>query len=351
MQAFGSDRVRTAGGKVILHSNISKGWKARVAKSNTHAEFPGTAVLWDEQYFEVIVAEALPGGGLRYVLEPWRDDHTIRVFDHYDEAAEARRIDDYRRAKAQRKKSLGARLSGILLGQLPAPVQKHLENELGVTPSRMTLLSCIPSIVLLGVCVWLQSSAKLALRHSPVPFWLWLLALGLLVESAIRFNVAMLQGRGMGTLFGFVAYAFVWLINPGRAKWPKPFEEERGNKLFTIAPPDDVALRDSLETRGPLLTLLPKSDQLALAERYGFDYRKHAYGLAWIILVGSTFGVVSSLVKVAEDGSFSAFTSLVLAGALAVEQVMRLSAFKRGPAGSFLAVIVRPFLRGFLERG
>lgn len=351
MQPYGGDRVRTAGGKILLHSNISKGWKARVAKSTTHSEFPGTAVLWDEQYFEVIAAELLPQGGVRYVLEPWRDDHTIRVFDHYDDATEAKRLDDYRRAKAQQKKSLGARLSGILLGQFPAPVQKHLENELGVSPPAMTLLSCIPSLVLLGVCAWLTASAKLGKGPPPVPFLLWLLAFGLVLESAFRFQVAMMQNRGMGTLFGFVGYTLFWLIMPTRRNWPKPFTAERGDKLFTLPPPDDVALRDSLETRGPLLTLLPKSDQLALAERYGFDYRRHAFGLAWIILGSSAFGVVSSIVKVADSGSVSALASLILAGALVIEQIARLAAFKHGPAGSFLSVLVRPFMRSLLERG
>lgn len=351
MQPYGGDRVRAAAGKIILHSNLSKGWKARVAKHGTHSEFPGTAVLWDEHYFEVIAAELLPLGGVRYVLEPWREDHTIRVFDHYDDATEARRLEDFRRAKAQRKMSLAARLSSIFLGLLPAPVQKHLENELGVTPSAMTALSCIPSVVFLGVCAWLTASARLSNDQGPLPLLLWLLVIALVIESAFRFHVAMVQGRGMGTLFGLVGYALFWLIMPKRGNWPKPFEEERGNKIFTLPAPDDVALRDSIETRGALFTLLPKSDQLALAERYGYDYRQHAFGLAWIILVGSAFGVVSSWVKVADSGSVSAFVSLIVAGALAIEQIARLNAFKHGPAGSFLGVVVRPFVRSFLERG
>lgn len=351
MLPYGGDRVRTAGGKIILHSNLSKGWTARTAKTNVHSEFPGTAVLWDEEYYEVIGAEVMAQGGVRYVLVPWREEHTIRTFDHYDEATEARRIEDYRLAKKQQKQSVGARLAGMLLGQFPAQVQKHLENELGVSPARMTITSCIPSVVLLGICVWLHSSATLNKTVSPVPLWLWLLALGMVAESAIRFQVAMLQARGMGSLLGFVAYSFFWLLSPKKSRWPKPFAEEKGHKLFTLPPPDDVALRDSLEMRGPWLTLLTKEEQLALAERYGFDYRKHAFGLAWIIFVGSTFGVVSSLVKVADSGSISAGISLLVAGAMAVEQAVRLAAFKHGPAGSFLGVLVRPFMRSLLERG
>lgn len=351
MQPYGGDRVRTAGGKIILHASIAKGWTARVAKTNVHSEFPGTAVLWDDAYFEVIAAEVMQQGGVRYVLEPWRDDHTIRVFDRYDEETEARRLEDFRRARAQRKQSLGASLSGVILGHFPSAVQRRLEDELGVTPSRMTIISCIPAVVLLGACVWLATGATLSKTQSPVPLWLWPVAVGWLLESAVRFQTAMLQARGMGSLFGFFAYSIVWLLNPNRKTWPRPFEEEKGHRIFTLPPADDVALRDSLEVRGPLLTLLSREEQLALEKRFGFDYRRHAYGLAWILLAGSTFGVVSSLVKVADSGSVSALISLLIAGALAIEQLIRLSAFKRGPAGSFLGVLVRPFMRSLLERG
>lgn len=352
MHPYGGDRFRTVGEKFILHARISKGWTARVAKTNTTAEYPGTAVLWDNEYFEVVAAELLPQGGVRYVLEAWRDDHVIRVFDSYDEATEARRLEDFRAASVQRKKSVGARFMGILLGHFPSHVQKHLEHEYGVTPARMTILSCLLPLALLGICVWLKADAALRKAESPVPVWVWFLALGMLVESAMRFLVAMSQNRGMGSLLGFIAYIPFWYLTPARQKWPKPWAEERGlSASFTIPPPDDVAIRDSLEVRGVWLTLLTPAEQLRLAERFGFDYRKHAYGLSWIILAGSVLGAVSSFVKVADSRSFSALISLIVAGALAIEQVLRLIAFKRGPAGSFLGVLVRPFMRDLLERG
>lgn len=350
MLPYGGDRVRTAGGKIILHSNISKGWTARRAKTNVHAEYPGTAVLWDDQYFEVINATLLPQGGVRYVLEPWREEHVIRVFDHYDEETEARRLADFRAAQAQRKKSVGARFAGILLGHFPGHVQSHLENELGVSPAAMTILSCIPSVVLLGICAWLYSDSKLRQVPSPVPFWLWLLALALVFESTVRFFIAMSQSRGAGSLFGAFAYIAFFYFGANRRNWPSPYATARGNALFTLPPPDDVALRDKLETRGAFLTLLSPAEQLRLAERYGFDYRKHAFGMTWVILIGSAVGVISSIMKLA-DGKASALISLVVAGALTLEQLGRLAALKRGPAGSFLAVFVRPFTRDLLERG
>ena len=122
MLAYGSDRSRLAGGKVVLHAHFSKGWTARTAKSGVRGEHPGTAVLWGDQYFEVIAADVLPAGGVRYVLAPWPDNETIRVYESYHEASEARRIEDYQAALRQQQQSLAARLSGMFLGHLPAVV-------------------------------------------------------------------------------------------------------------------------------------------------------------------------------------------------------------------------------------
>src|SRR5688572_25584236 len=166
MHPYGGDRLRNAGGKIILQASLPKGWVARKPKG-VHAEYPGTAVLWDGEYFEVITAERVTETAVRYVLEPWRDEHVIRDFQHYDEATEARRIADHRAAASQRKKSFLSRLSGMFLGHFPTHVQEHLQNELGVTPSRMTIASCIPALLLLGVMVWLYSEAKLQRVPSP----------------------------------------------------------------------------------------------------------------------------------------------------------------------------------------
>ena len=352
MLAYGGDRVRSAGDKVILHSAISKGWTPRRAKTAVHAEYPGTAVLWEEQYYEVVTAELLPLGGIRYVLVPWRDDHVIRVSDRYDEESEAARLADYRAAAAQRKKSIGARVAGVLFGHFPAHVQEHLQNELGVMPARMTIISCLPIVGALGVCAYLTADAALAEEPSPVPIWLAILLLPLMLESGVRFLVAMQQNRGMGSLLGTIAYVLFWYATPAKKKWPSPFEPGRGHELFTLPPPDDVVLRDKLEMRSTWMTLLTPAEQTHLAERYGYDYRSHAYGLTWIILIFSAAGAVSSAVKVVDgNGGFSALSSLVIAGLLAVEQVSRLLTLKRGPAGSVLGVLVRPFMRDMLERG
>ena len=350
MVPYGSDRSRRVAGKVILHSALSKGWTARTPKKGTHSEFPGTAVLWGEHYFEVVEASAVDGGGVRYVLEPWRDELTMRVVDRYDEESERRRHADYELAKAQRRLSVGARLAGVILGHLPEKVQNRIGNELGVMPARMTLVSTIPSLLFLGACAWLTASARLRQEPSTASMLLWI-ALVMVAESGVRFLVVMQQGRGIGSVLGYIGYTLFWLVSPKRAKTISPFEQERGFKVVITDAPADVALRDAIEMRSPLMTLLTPKEQTLLAERYGFDYRRHAKGVAWTILLCASLGIASSFARIVVDRSFSAMISFSIAAIVVLEQVSRLAVLRRGPAGSFLGFLVRPLLRGFLERG
>ncbi|PYQ28288.1 MAG: hypothetical protein DMF56_15865 [Acidobacteria bacterium] len=328
----------------MLFSRIAKGWTARVPRSHTHAEHPGTAVLWDEQYYEVLNADVMQGGGIRYVLAAWRDDMTFRDFQTYDDASEARIAADWEAAMRQRKHGKLAWFSGMLLGHLPAPIQNRIANEYGVSAPRMTLLSMIPSLVLLGVCVWLYAGARLKMEASPVPVWVWVIAMYSLAESAMRYLVYMGQSRAMGSLPGTIVYAILSIIAPQRFPWPR----ERGSETFTLAPDEDVVRLDRITMRMPLFTLLSPAEQHRLAQRYDFDYREHAYTPAYILLCGALFGVIVEVQRVRGAGGISAWISLIVAGVLVVEQLVRLATFARRPAGSVLAPVVRLFVRGYL---
>lgn len=349
MQAHGSDRFRASGERAILLSPIPKGWVPRTPASGTHAEFPGTAVLWDDRYFEVVAADATPAGGVRYVLEPWRDDQVMRTVEQYDDEAEARRHAEHELVLRQNRNSQAARVAGVVLGHLPTHVQNHLAHELGVSPSRMTIVSCIPAVVLFGSCVYLAAEAAINQQPSPVPLWLFLVAGGLLLDAGVRFNVAMAQDRGIGSLPGMIAYTIYWHLSPRRGQLPSPFIAERGDRLFSLPAADDVALRDSIEMRGPLLSLLSAAEQERLAARYGFEYRRHARPLTWLLLICAAFGVITSVINLRDAATLSAALSLLVAGAIALEQVVRLRALRDGPAGSILGTLVRPFLRDLLE--
>ena len=267
MQSYGSDRVLSAGDKVVLHSRLPKGWTPRTPKTLTHSEFPGTAVLWGDAYYEVISAEGLPAGGVRYVLAPWADHHAIRIAEPYDAESEAQRLADHEAAARQRKRSKAATVFAFVLGHLPSHVQNHFANELGVGPARMTLLSIVPSLTFIGACVWLYVDSIMESTPSPISGAMWIFAAFLFFDSAVRFLVAMSQNRAMGSLPGFFAYLVFWLLAPNRGKLVSPFAANKGEKVFMLPPPDEVARRDAYEMRAPLLTLLAPAEQALLAQR------------------------------------------------------------------------------------
>lgn len=334
MLTHGSDRARRAGERVILQSAIPKGWTARVPKTNTSAEHPGTAVLWDDEYFEVVEASALPTGGVRYVLMAWREEHAMRTVSHYNAESEALRIEDHQRVLRQRKVSLAARFSGLFLGLLPADVQNHLENELGVRATTLTITSCITPVAIAGLCVYLQVDARMRGSESPLPAILLLIVVPLAFESFIRFFVAMSQSRPMGSIAGVLGYGIYRLVS-GKGT-PAP---ARGTSVAYIEPSEEVVLRGSFEIKEPLLTLLAPADQKLLAQRFGFDYRRTAFIVASVILILAAIGAITS----------KSAPGMLIAAAVAIEQALRLVALRRGPAASIFAPLVRPFARNLLR--
>lgn len=346
MRAYGSDRFRASGGKLILHSRLGKGWTPRTEKTLTHAEFPGTAVYWDDQYYEVLSADLLPAGGVRYVLAAWRDEHAIRDFRRYDAESEARLAADFEKAKRQRKHSAAARVAAMFLGHLPAHVQMHLGNELGLFPHRLTLWSIVPVLVTFGLFVYVSVDRYMSGSPNPIPDWALLLSFFMVAESVFRFLVAMTQLRAMGSAAGVLAYVAYWLLHRNRQRIVSPFASAKGEGLMQLPPPPGVEEQDALMMRAPLLTLLTPAEQTRLAERYGFDYRQHAYGITWAMLVCAALGIATMWPKAPH--SVSALVSLVCATLVALEQAVRLLAFRRGPAGSVFGALVRPFARDLL---
>jgi hypothetical protein len=346
MRAFGSDRVRPGKGEqMILFCRRSKGWTPRVPKTLTRAEHPGTAVLWEDRFFEVVSEEKGTEGGVRYVLEPWRDNHVIRVSEPYDEASESRREADHRASAVRQKSRKAANLAGMFTGHLPAVVQDYLGSEIGILPTKLTALSLILPFLFL---VWLLNDyARRTMDPNAPPMPLALLLIGgyLFIESGIRLNIVWLHRRPIGSAAGLFAY-LIYYIAVGRYSGAiSPFTKVRGHQLYITQPPDDVALQDAFAMREPLLTLLSPAEQAAMAERFGFNYRKHASIVALVLLGFSSAGVITSLVSLQQGPRLSAIVSLILAGIVGAEQVFRLGALQRGPAGSVLAIVVRPFAR------
>ena len=338
MRPYGSDRIRRAGGeRVVLASRLSKGWVPRAAKTLTSAEFPGTAVLWDEQYFEIVEARAGAAGGVEYVLEPWRAQHVMRVVEQYDEASEAARIAAHREHVAREKGRKAANAFALLTGHLPAVVQNAIADDLGLLPARLTFISILGEyVVVVGFFLWIVSHV---LRREPPPLALIIITALLAVESTARFVVNFTQSRPIGSSAGLFAYIVWWLLTGRRAT--SPFAVAKGWNVVIGATPDERKMHDLLMMREPLLTLLPAREQHRIAERFGYDYRRQSAVIAVGILVFSLIGVASSLAR-------DALVAFLVACALAGEQVYRLAVMRRRPVGSVFGILVRPFVRKFL---
>jgi hypothetical protein len=337
MQAFGSDRARQGDGEqIILSSRRSKGWTPRVAKTLTSAEFPGTAILWEERYFEVASVQPLQHGGVRYVLEPWRDHHAMRVTDRYDAESEAARAEEYRRSLQHEAARKTANFAGVITGNLPAIVQEHLARELGILAPRLTFISiCGTWVVIFAIVL---GCVSYTMRMEPMPLVLVVPAIYLGIENSIRFLIYWTQSRPIGSTIGWIGYALFHFIT---ARGPSPFGVEKGYAVRIGEPPDEIAMRDSLAVREAFVTLLTPQDQRRVAERFPYDYRKTSRAVAVAILLAAVVGIVSSYVR-------GAAIALIVAAALAFEQVVRLAAFQRGPAASVLRFVVRPFVRKLL---
>jgi hypothetical protein len=339
MQAYGTDRVRRGNGEQwIILSSRSKGWVPRTPATMTTRDRPGIAILCEEKYYEVVAA-TVAGTGVRYVLEPWRDEHVMRVVEAYDEASEAHRETDHRDVVRRDRGRISANLLGLLTGQLPGPVQERMGNELGIWPARLTLISILPAMVVVGLVVNLYVHRRMA-GEAPLPGWTFVLAGYLLFESALRFLVAMTQNRPLGSLAGFLAYSLYYVVAPNRTTLVRPVESARESLVPEVG--EDVAASDRYHLIEPLLTLLPPGDQHRLAQRFGFDYRKMAAIVAAVILSFSVLGAGTAVGALLEGGGLSPMLSLIVSGALAAEQGVRLHKLRRGPAGSVLGVIVRP---------
>ena len=348
MRPFGSDRVRAGHGEQwIVVARRSKGWLSRVPKTLTSAEHPGTAVLWEDRFFEVVTAEAAPGSAVRYVLEPWPDNHVIRVSEPYDEGSEQGRASEHHSAVRREKGRKAANLAGIFTGLLPAIVQEQLGNEIGIQPAKLTSLSLL---VPLAYLIWFANEfVRRTFVREPVPIPLFVLAVYLFFESIVRLNIAWFHRRPIGSALGFFPYLLFYLFAGKRSGAVSPFAVPKGQRLFITQPTDDVALRDAYTMREPLLTLLSVEEQKALEQRFGYNYRKPAFIVAWFLLAMSAAGVVTAVASLQYGPRISAILSLVVAFAIGGEQVLRLQALRRGPAASMLAFVVRPFTRKLLR--
>jgi hypothetical protein len=340
---FGGDRlVEAKDGLVILETRAHKGWSARVPASPVSVEHPGTAVRWEDEFWEVRLVEE-GEGVVRYGLAPWDDRHVFRAVSEYSEAAEGvRRAERAELASMTKKRRLSLALA-LLAGHLPGPVQQRMEQDFGAPAARLTMISAFPLALFGAFCAfWLiylafaggfgvATGDARAMGALPTSTGVLLFGALLGVESAMRAGIAFLQGRPAGSLFGAIAYE-VWR----RAK-REPLEVEWRPARGDV--PDDRRLLDAYRMREPLAALLSPAEQVDLAERFGFDPIR--WGRRTALLLLSFFGLVGWRAMDLGDTLV-----LLAATAICLEQVLRIVRLARGEAaGSVLGVFIRPLMR------
>ena len=346
---LGRDRIAgVREGKLLLSCGEPKGWRAREPMTATSPEHPGTCVRWEEQLFEVEDLETRADGSLCYTLALWDDRHAIRVIATYDAGTEAARTRETRDGVRRTEGRTALLLAAPLVGSLPAPVQERLELEYNVHASTLSLASALP-LFFFGVFSIVARGVTAAGGPVLLPVPVMLLGHYLFVESALRLAVALLQGRGIGTVAGTLLYE-AWRLSGRGADRARGRAVAPEKSVFQVEARDpweeDV---DRFHLLEPVLSFLDEKDQSALAARFGFDGSKWARTSAIFLLVALGPFAVTALLGFLLAPEVSDLLVLLLAGGLCVEQVARLRrAARKKPAPSVLGLFVRPLTRGLV---
>ncbi len=199
---FGTDHLDVAPeGRLAIHATAAKGWHGAVAPTQTSPAHPGTAVHWEDELWEVVSAQDLPGGGARYELSRWNERHATRHVVRYDEASERLLAEGRKRDGRRARGWVRVLLLSPLYGLLPASAQHRIEDETAFPATVMTLASAIPLFVF-GVFSLISLLAGAVGGGSLFPTGLAVAGVYFLAESSARLTVAMAQGRAIGSLIG-----------------------------------------------------------------------------------------------------------------------------------------------------
>jgi hypothetical protein len=253
-------------GVVVLSERLDLGWRPREAGR------PGSAVLWDEEGFEVVDRQPWRGGG-RWVLEPWNREDVMRVVASLDERTVASVADEAR----EKQQTAGLRpvlwLSAPLLGFAVARWQRRWRDRWNYPAALATTLSALLELVVGAACM-IELIAAMGAGQSIFPWLpkpLVMIGLYVFIEGAVRLAQVFSDSEPIGTLFGLVVSVVDRPRTPAPIPVPAPtvraFDREKGT-LDLLSP---IQRRD-WEVPG----LLPYR-----GDRYAME-RTERLGEAWV---------------------------------------------------------------------
>lgn len=160
------------------------GWKRRMLAEDGKMTFPGSAVLFENRYYEIIDDEVDHKSGRHfYYLKSWEERFPIRVQFPYTKG-ECERLAQQRRENAEKStRTALIRMFMPVVGLLPAAEQNKIQNEYGIPSVRMTTWSSLVFFVI-GAFSTIMTLAAMFTGMDVSP----LLRLGcyFFLESAVR---------------------------------------------------------------------------------------------------------------------------------------------------------------------
>ncbi len=326
------------------------GWQARLPGGLIEAQFAGTAVFFEERYYEVVAAREV-GGAVSYYLDPWDDAIVLRRIVELSPEATAREAAE--RAGDVRRRSTASALVVLapLVGLLPASYQESIERRYGLPASRATAWSAA-SLLAVASSIFLLALARIfatrIVGDSPDGWEAWLgPATYCMIESLLRLGAALAAGEANGTLPVVLLFGIVDLLRGRRRPTPPPA-------------PDEVALEWEakrarqatwVETFAPLWGLLDIGSQDRLAAVYDFDPRRASQLsiLAAAFFGAAVAGLAGSYLASGAGGVFD-LAALLAGGVVTLDALRRaLVMLGGGRSGSVLAPFVRPLCAGALS--
>ena len=260
------------------------GWRPRPPRVPSRPDFPGTAVLYQERWFEIVrMEQATAGARVLYHLRPWDETHAIRAPQELSRAAAERATATHRQELRNKRQGSLAGLLIVLVGLLPADVQKRMELRYGINPAIGSLLSAAFLAALSMASLLLVFAMRKGMvmgvlagyvrfAESILPVFLYLL-----LESLLRVNCA-LNSEPLGSFLVAGPYNLIRLVAEGARR--------EGPRL----PPAARAIRHGLEDQW-----LRATDQVSAAT-VGEDgkhrleirsrlpkehWRAHIHGIDW----------------------------------------------------------------------
>lgn len=189
--------------QLLIESPFEKaGWNTRTS-SPLGTTFPGTAIRFEDRYYEVLLVQS-DGPSFRYYLNPWEEKFPIRLQFAYTPQQCLRELKARERKKKWERWRAFALVLSPLTGLLPAREQTLIQNEMGISATRMTSLSALLTLIPGGASIILLFVSVIAggLGEEGVRFqFFYVIGSYLFLESLLRIYSAFKLEEPMGSVF------------------------------------------------------------------------------------------------------------------------------------------------------